>query len=311
MLAVAAEDLPLGPGWLHERKYDGVRIGVPIRAGQPALLTRMGHHKSRQFPEVAAALKALHGIVGHDLYLDGEIVDAESDDFIGLQRLQRRIGLQKDFDIRLRAEATPAAFVAFDVLAVGAFDLTSKPLSERRTVLETILSAAPSGVRLALQSPDGHALLQRATAEAWEGIVSKRVDSVYRAGDRGPAWRKLKLMERQEFVVGGFTHSDADRPFAALVVGYFAGDRFVYAGRLGTGFSEAELHSIGRLLSSHARPDCPFAERPDLDEPVSWVHPSMVAEVRHQGWTETDRLRCPSYLVMRSDKRPADVTRKP
>jgi bifunctional non-homologous end joining protein LigD len=311
MLAMAAEELPVGPGWLHERKYDGVRIGSPLRAGRPSLLTRMGHHKGRQFPEVTAALTALHGLVGHDLYLDGEIVDAESDDFIGLQRIQRRLGLQKEFDIRLRAEASPAAFVAFDVLAVGAFDLTGKPLAERRAVLETILSAPPPGVRLGIQSPDGDALLKQARLEEWEGIVSKRADSRYRAGERGPYWRKLKLMQRQEFVVGGFTHSEADRSFAALVVGYHAGDQLMYAGRVGSGFSEEELRAIGRRLGSSARPDCPFAQPPDLEEPVTWVHPRLVAEVRYQGWTETDRLRCPSYLVMRDDKRPADVTRAP
>lgn len=311
MLAVATEELPVGPGWLHERKYDGVRIGAPVHSGRPSLLTRQGHTKARQFPEVTAALKALHGIVGHDLYLDGEIVDAESDDFVGLQRLQRRLGLQKDFDIGLRAEASPAAFVAFDILAVGAFDLTGKPLAERRTVLETILSAPPPGVRLGIQSPDGDALLKQARAEEWEGIVSKRADSRYRAGERSPNWRKLKLMQRQEFVVGGFTQSEADRYFAALVVGYHVGDQLMYAGRVGSGFSEEELRTIGRRLGATSRPDCPFAQPPELEERVTWVHPRLVAEVRYQGWTETDRLRCPSYLVMREDKRPADVTRAP
>lgn len=310
MLAVPVEAVPTDPGWLHERKYDGVRIEAQVVSGKPSLLTRAGHQKTRQFPEVVAALKSLHALVGQDMRLDGEIVDAASDDFVGLQRLQRRLGLQKDFDIRLRASASPAAFVAFDVLAVGTHALTSMPLSERRTVLEAILSVAPDGVRLAAQSPDGLAMLARAREEEWEGIVSKRADARYRPGERSPFWRKLKLMQRQEFVIAGYTRSDADRSFAALIVGYHEDGALVYAGRVGTGFSEAELRTLGSRFSAIACADCPFGELPDLDEPATWLAPRLVAEIRFQGWTETGRLRSPSYLTTREDKRASDVVRE-
>jgi bifunctional non-homologous end joining protein LigD len=310
MLAVAAQELPADPGWVHERKYDGVRIEAPVRGAKPSLLTRTGHQKTRQFPEVAAALRALHGEVGQDIHLDGEIVDAASSNFDGLQRLQRRIGLTKDFDIALRAEATPATFVAFDVLAVGPHDLTGMPLRERRSVLETIISSAPNRVRLAVQSENGKTLLDQAQQEEWEGIVSKRAESRYRAAERSAHWRKLKLMQRQEFVVAGFTHSDSDRSLAALVVGYHAHGEFVYAGRVGTGFTMAELRTLGATLSSITRRDCPFASLPDLEEPATWVDPRLVVEVRFQGWTDSGRLRIARYLTTRHDKRPAEVVRE-
>lgn len=310
MLAESTRTIPTGPGWLHERKYDGVRALAHLGASPPALVTRGGHDKARQFPEVAAALGSLHALVGQALVLDGEIVDRDSDDFAGLQRLQRRMGLQKRFLIELRAERRPAAFVAWDVLAVGEHSLVSRPLAERREVLEAILSDPPPGVRLALQSRDGPGLLARAQAELWEGIVSKRADSRYLPGQRSSVWRKLKLMEHQEFVIAGFTHSDAQREFAALVVGYYDSGRLVYAGRVGSGFGAAELAEVARRLRGLQCLHCPFAEAPDLDEPARWVEPRLVAEIRHQGWTDTGRLRSPSFLSIREDKRPEDVRRE-
>ncbi|HEX8696988.1 MAG TPA: non-homologous end-joining DNA ligase [Longimicrobium sp.] len=313
MLAEATPAVPVGPGWRHERKYDGVRALAHADAGPVSLLTRKGQNKARQFPEVADALRALSALVGQKLVLDGEIVDADDDGFLGLQRLQRRLPLEQTFKIGLLAKTRPAAFVAFDVLAIGAVTLLDRTLAERRQLLEAVLSDPPAGVRLALQESDGAAMLARAQAEDWEGLVSKRADSRYFPGQRSALWRKLKIVRRQEFVVGGFTESDAEqREFRALVVGYHddAG-RLAYAGRVGTGFSERELGSLARRLRSLARLGSPFDPPPVLDEPTRWVEPRMVVEVRFQDWTETARLRSPSFLTVREDKRPEEVVREP
>lgn len=313
MLAEAAAAVPEGPGWRHERKYDGVRALARAGAAPVSLRTRKGHNKARQFPELAESLRALHHLVGQELLLDGEIVDAADDGFLGLQRLQRRLPLEQTFKIGLLAKARPAAFVAFDVLAIGTLPLLDRTLAERRQVLETILSDRPPGVRLALQEADGAAMLARARAEDWEGLVSKRGDSRYLPGQRCGLWRKLKIVRRQEFVVGGFTESDSEqRPFRALVVGYHDdGGRLVSAGCVGSGFSGRELGTLSRRLRPLARPDSPFDPPPALDEPTRWVDPRMVVEVRFQDWTETRRLRSPSFLAIREDKRPEEVVREP
>lgn len=313
MLAEAATAVPTGPGWRHERKYDGVRALAHAGAGPVSLRTRKGHNKARQFPEVADSLRALHALVGQELVLDGEIVDAESDGFQGLQRLQRRLPLEHTFKIGLLAKSRPAAFVAFDVLTIGAVTLLDRTLAERRQVLEAVLSDPPHGVRLGLQGEDGEAMRARAYAEDWEGLVSKRADSRYLPGQRSGLWRKLKIVRRQEFVVGGFTESDAEqREFRALVVGYHddAG-RLLYAGRVGTGFSERELAGLARRLRALERRDSPFHDAPILGEPTRWVDPRLVVEVRFQDWTETARLRSPSFLTFREDKRPEQVVREP
>ncbi len=312
MLAEKAAEVPAAAGWRHEKKYDGVRALARTSVTSAALTTRRGHNKARQFPEVAQALTALRHLFGQDLFLDGEIVDQASDGFRGLQRLQRRLPMEKPFEIGLLSERSPAAFVAFDVLAVGSTTIIDRPLAERRMVLETLLAEPVPGVRLAVQGEDGAAMLERARQEDWEGLVSKRADSRYVPGQRVQTWRKLKIVSRQEFVVGGFTESDSpQRPFRALVVGYYDDQgRLVYAGRVGTGFSERELADLSLRLRGIVRSDTPFGVPPVIGERIEWVEPQVVVEVRFKDWTETAHLRDPTFLTMRSDKAPERVVRE-
>jgi len=312
MLAEPAAEVPAGPGWRHEQKYDGVRALARAATLSVALTTRRGHNKARQFPEVAQSLTALRHLFGQDLLLDGEIVDQASDGYRGLQRLQRRLPMEKPFEIGLLAERSPAAFVAFDVLAVGPTTLIDRPLAERRMVLERLLAEPVPGLRLSVQGEAGAAMLERARADDWEGLVSKRADSRYYHGQRTSAWRKLKIVRRQEFVVGGFTVSDSpQRPFRALVVGYHDDrSRLVYAGRVGTGFSERELADLSLRLHAIVRSDTPFDVPPVLGERIVWVEPRLVIETRFKDWSESAHLRDPTFLSIRSDKAPVDVVRE-
>jgi bifunctional non-homologous end joining protein LigD len=311
MFAEAADDLPRGAGWVHEPKYDGIRIEGHTGASGVALFTRSGHNKVRQFPEVAEAFRALYRLLRQDVVLDGELVASTSDGFTGFQLLQRRVPLENDFQAKLLSRSIPATFVGFDVLTVAGRSVRGLPLSERRQVLETALSKPPPGLRLGVQETDGPAMLELARREGWEGIVSKRALSAYVPGQRGPSWRKLKITVRQEFVVAGFTASESERrEFGALVVGYYVGERLVYAGRVGTGFSQQELAQIAGRLRAIRRINCPFAEPPTLEEPASWVDPALVVEVLFNGWTETERLRWPRFLALREDKRPEEVVRE-
>jgi bifunctional non-homologous end joining protein LigD len=312
MLAEPASEVPAGSGWRHEQKYDGVRALARTSAVSVALTTRRGHNKAKQFPEVAQALTALRHLFGQDLLLDGEIVDQASDGYRGLQRLQRRLPMEKPFEIGLLSERSPAAFVAFDVLAVGSTTIIDRPLTERRLVLERLLSEPVPGLRLSIQSEDGAAMLERARELDWEGLVSKRADSRYVPGQRASTWRKIKLVRRQEFVVGGFTTSDSpQRPFRALVVGYYDGEgRLTYAGRVGTGFSERELADLSHRLRGMVRSDTPFDIPPVIGEKIEWVDPRLVVEIRFKDWSETAHLRDPTFLTVRSDKAPDRVVRE-
>ena len=312
MLAESTDALPAGPGWLFEPKYDGMRALAYVEGGGVTLLSRKGHSQTKQFPEIVEPLRALHAAVGRDFVLDGEIVAAVSDGFAGFQMLQSRIGVEQPFKIRMLALRNPAALVSFDVLEVGGQALLARPLIERRQVLEALLSGAEGGLRLAHQGGDGRVILARARAELWEGVVAKRADSRYLPGQRGPLWLKYKDTRRQEFVVAGFTESDAPgRPFAALVLGYHTGWGLVYAGCAGSGFTQRELTRAEQRLRPIERAECPFRTTPNLDAPVHWVEPREVAEVRFQDWTDDGRIRFPVYLGFRQDKRPEEVVREP
>lgn len=311
MLAEGSDALPDGPGWLYEPKYDGMRALAYVESGGVTLLNRKGHSQTRQFPEIVEPLCALRAAVGRDFVLDGEIVAAVSDGFAGFQMLQSRIGVEQPFKIRMLALRNPAALVSFDVLEVGGQALLARPLHERRQVLEALLSGAESGLRLAHQGEDGRMMLARARAELWEGVVAKRADSRYLPGHRGPAWLKYKDTRRQEFLVAGFTESDAPgRAFAALVLGYHADGALVYAGCAGSGFTQRELARAEQRLRPLERATCPFRIPPALDAPVHWVEPREVVEVRFQDWTGEGSVRFPVYLGFRQDKRPEEVVRE-
>ena len=191
-------------------------------------------------------------------------------------------------------------------------------MRERRALLEQLLDAAPSW-RLSPLHDDGGALYDAAVERGLEGVVAKRTDSTYEPGKRTRSWLKVKVRRRQEMVIGGWLPGEGGRAgrIGALLVGYHDapgdGGPLRYAGRVGTGFTEAELQRLGGV----ARPrspssECPFdppPPRPDLARGATWVRPELVAELAFAEWTGDDRLRHPSYLGLRTDKSAADVTR--
>jgi bifunctional non-homologous end joining protein LigD len=326
MLATLAE-APLQSRLLvYEPKYDGIRALVEIdpgKRGQPAgvrLWSRNGNEKTAQFPEVTQALSAAARAVKQPLVLDGEIVALdERGQPAGFQRLQGRMHLLGARDVERAERAQPAAFIAFDILADGKQDLTSRPLSERRAHLEklfaTLTAKAPDAaapiVRISEQvAGDGRQLYARAQQEGWEGLIAKEAASTYQPGRRSPAWRKIKLLHEEEFVVGGWTEPRETRQhFGALLLGVYEGDELVYAGHTGTGFDQKELTKLSRLLKARATKTSPFSAPIKTNEPAHWVRPELVAQIRFTEWTADHRLRHPVYLGLRDDKAAQDVRR--
>lgn len=319
MLATAGKEVPTGDTWVFEPKYDGIRIIALIVADSVALITRNGHDKCRQFPEITSCLRELGRKLGRHLVLDGEIValDARGEP-ARFQELQGRMHLLDAVVVQDRSTAAPAAFVAFDLLVDGNELLMERNWDERRRRLERVVRAAPASVKrvfrlsdVAEGSPD--AMLYEARKHGWEGVMAKRRDCPYEPGRRVRHWQKLKIENRQELVVSGWTEPRQTRKhFGALLLGYYDKDgKLVYAGHTGTGFSFALLDEISTKLKAIERKDSPFAVPPKTNERAHWVEPKYVAEVRFNEWTSGGMLRQPVFIGLRDDKDPRSVVREP
>jgi bifunctional non-homologous end joining protein LigD len=322
MLAVADDAPPplADPRLVYEPKYDGIRAIVLVDPAPPArvrLWSRNGNEKSKQFPELVAALTAWSARLTAPVVLDGEIVALDPAGVpAGFQRLQGRInvsvpGYRSPAPRQTPAEQ-PTALMIFDLLRDGETDWRPRPLRERRRALEQRCADLDSPIlRLTPQvAADGHALYEQAERDGWEGLVVKVAASPYRAGKRTPEWRKLKLLKQDEFVVVGWTDPRGTRTqFGALVLAAPDGDgRLRYVGDVGTGFSGAELDRVAALLRPLARETCPLDPPPKTPARAHWVQPRLVAQVRYTEMTDDSRLRHPIYLGLRDDKAAAAVT---
>jgi bifunctional non-homologous end joining protein LigD len=316
MLASVGTAMPPDSEWAFEPKYDGVRVLAFVDGDAVALTSRNNHDKAAQFPEIVKALQKLSARHKRPFVLDGEIVSRRGKKYGRFQDLQRRIGEMGTRTIAAYAKATPTTLVAFDLLLDGDEPLVHQPWFRRRERLEKLLSGrlasgiAPGDVEVGDGS--GDRLLRLAKRSGWEGIMAKRVDSPYTPGKRSRDWRKLKIEARQEFVIGGWTEPRKSRQhLGAILVGYWDGDSFVYAGHVGTGFTNAGLAQMYKRLAPLERSTAPFVNTPKTNEPAHWVKPEVVAEVKFNEWTADGRLRQPAFLGVRDDKDPRSVGREP
>ena len=316
MLATLAEAPLVDPNLVYEPKYDGIRALVSVvprgRSVEVTIASRQGNDKTKQFPEVVAALTRWGKSRKAAALLDGEIValDAAGEP-VGFERLQERIHQTSGPEVARLAGERPVAFVAFDLLHDGGDELVGLPLAERRGRLEAALAGGVDGtLRMARQvRGDGTALMDEARQRSWEGIVAKDARSTYKPGRRTLDWRKLKLVKRQELVVGGFTEPRGARAhFGALLLGLpTPGGRLRYAGHVGGGFTDKELAHVWGLLKARAAPTSPFDGPLPANEKPHWVRPELVAEVKFAEWTTEGYLRQPVYLGLRDDLVPGSL----
>ena len=315
MLATLSEPPLTGKNLRFEPKYDGIRALVHVAPGKPRpdirLWSRLGNEKTSQFPAVVRALEPLARALRAPLLIDGEIValDARGRP-AGFQQLQGRIHVKGERDIDMLDRRQPTAFLAFDLLRAGAEDIRGLPLTARREALEKYLDRHLSDtLRISEQAAgDGRPLDTRAHREGWEGLIVKDASSVYQSGRRSPAWRKYKLQNQEEFVVGGWTEPRNTRSrFGALLLGQYEGSRLVYVGHTGTGFDQKELDRVWKLLKPLEIRQPPFSEPFKTNEPPHWARPELVAQVRFTEWTADRKLRHPVYLGLRDDKKASEV----
>jgi DNA ligase D-like protein (predicted ligase) len=312
-LATLTRDRFSDPAWIYERKLDGERCLAYRSGGQALLMTRNQLDVSRTYPEIHDMLAAQPS---PDFVCDGEIVafDGEATSF---SKLQQRLGV-RDPGVELRRRV-PVFYYVFDLLYVDGEDIRRRPLLERKELLRERLSFADPIRFTEHRRGDGVAYFEEACRQRWEGLIAKRADARYQAG-RTREWLKFKCENNQELVIGGFTDPQGSRThFGALLLGYYdQRGRLIYAGKVGTGFSDATLASLGGSLSELERNDPAFDQtllpRPSDGGPprrgVHWVEPKLVAQVGFTEWTEAGQLRHPRYQGLRDDKDASAVVRE-
>jgi bifunctional non-homologous end joining protein LigD len=302
MLATLAEEVPRGPGWVFEVKWDGYRAIATVRDNQATLTSRNGNDLTERFPQVARELP--RAVKTPDCVLDGEICALDESGRSSFSAMQQG------------KPGTPIVYYVFDVLEVDGEPLVDLALVERRKRLESLLDRRNKTVRLSETFDDGVALLEAAKQQGLEGIVAKRLDSRYLQGKRTRDWLKIKTHGEQEFVIAGYTKGTGRRAssFGSLVLGYYQGGELKYAGNVGTGFNSKEIDRLLEKLRPLRRDTPPFAEVPKMPKirkgDVVWVEPQLVAEVEFAEWTHDGRLRAPSYKGLREDKAPREVRRE-
>lgn len=315
-MKATAGDLPVGDGWTYEVKWDGMRALCFVQDGRLRVQSANERDVTVSWPELAGLPDALP--VGAVL-LDGELVATDAAGRPSFGRLQQRMHIASAVEAAQRANDVPVSYVVFDVLHLDGHDLIGLPLRDRRRLLQQVLEPAPRW-RTSPVHDDGAALLAATDAQGLEGVVAKLDDSRYEPGGRVKTWRKVKVRRHQEVVVGGWLPGEGNRSgrLGALLVGVHDapgdGGPLRYAGRVGTGFSEAELARLADRLGALEVEDCPFdppPPRPDVARGARWVRPELVAEIAYGEWTGDHRLRHPSYLGLRTDKDADQVTRDP
>ena len=294
-MAATLTDAPFSdPAWVFERKLDGIRCVAIAGDDGVRLLSRNGLALDARFPAIAAALA---GDPARPFVADGEIVAFEGGR-TSFARLQQRGG-----------RPAAAYLYLFDLLHLAGRDTTALPLRARKGLLRRALRFGGPIRFTPHRNRDGEQLLRRACAAGWEGLIAKRADAPY-VPARSRDWLKLKCDAAQEMVVGGYTEPRGSRTeLGALLIGHYAGGRLRYAGKVGTGFTQATLRDLAARMAPLRRDDPPFVDAPRLRD-ATWVEPRLVAQVGFTEWTRDGRLRHPRFLGLREDKAPEEVVRE-
>jgi bifunctional non-homologous end joining protein LigD len=311
MLAIAGELPRKEAGWAFEVKWDGVRAIAYCKPGRLRIESRRRNEITQRYPELRALARQL---AAREAVLDGEIVAFDEHGAPSFERLQTRMHVTSESAIRRLARDTPVTYMIFDLLYIEGQLTMELPYSERRALLQGLQLEGPAWQTPAYRDRDGRALLAATAEHGLEGLIAKRLDSPYRPGERSAQWLKIKNTARQELVIGGWLPGKGNREgrIGALLMGYYegrgAGRALRYAGRVGTGFDEAELRRLAAELKPLARRSSPFAKRGVQPPRESrFVEPKLVAEIQFSHWTRERILRHSVYRGLRPDKPAEEV----
>src|ERR1700686_3811611 len=309
MMAKLATAIPKPDSpWGFEFKWDGIRALAYVEGGRVRLMSRSGEDVTPRYPEVHAMGRALGT---REVILDGEVVALDDTGRPSFEEIQQRMGLTSESEIRRKMKEVPVTYMLFDVMWKDGHSLIKETYVARRKALEALKLNGASWQTPPYEKGGGQAMLEASRKAGLEGIMGKKLDSPYEPGRRGGAWVKVKNHDRQEFVIGGWLEGEGKRTGypGALLVGYYDKVRFVYAGKVGTGFTDVMLDKLASALKPLAQGKSPF----DAGAPPKKAHfvkPKLVAEVEFVEWTRSGQLRAPAFKGLRTDKTPREVVRE-
>jgi DNA ligase D-like protein (predicted ligase) len=307
MLATLTENYFSRPDWIYEEKFDGERCLAFKNKGKVRLVSRNKKIMNNNYPELVTALEKQ---TADNFVIDGEIVTLNEKGVSDFELLQGRMNLQKTEKIKLKEKAVKVRYCIFDLMYTNGQDTRRLPLLERKKLLKKLLSYNKTLVYTEHKVGDGITFFKQACKLKWEGLIAKRADSPY-VGVRSRDWLKFKCISKQELIICGYTAPQGARNyFGALLVGYYAKDKLIYAGKVGTGYSQDTLETLGKKLQKLSIKKCPFTDYDGPTKDVTWVKPELVAEFQFANWTTAGKLRVGRYKGLRDDKNAQDVVRE-
>jgi bifunctional non-homologous end joining protein LigD len=297
MMAQTADDPFDNEDWLFEIKFDGYRAIAEVDKGEVKLYSRNGLGFEAAYPEVYNALKQLK----LKAIFDGEIVAMDSDNRSSFKLMQKA---GKDPNIGLY-------YYIFDLLSLEGKDMQSLPLLERKAQISTLIKGNDILRYSDHVLADGKDFFQLVIEHDLEGMIAKRIESIYHQGIRSRDWLKIKHQHNQEAIIVGFTPPQGGRKFfGALVLAVYDKKELMYVGNVGTGFDEQTLKDLHTLMLSLKTDNSPFSHKIPGDAHITWIKPQLVANIRFTEWTSDGAMRHPVYLGLRNDKSAAEVVKE-
>jgi bifunctional non-homologous end joining protein LigD len=294
--------------WGFEFKWDGIRAQAYVEGGVLRLMSRSGENITARYPETHPIGRALGST---EVVLDGEIVALDDQGRPSFEEIQQRMGLTSETDIRRKMKEVPVTYMLFDVMWQDGHALLKEPYTGRRTKLEALKLKGAAWQTPPYEKGGGALMLEASRKAGLEGIMGKKLDSPYEPGKRSGLWVKVKNRMGQELVIGGWLEGEGKRRGypGSLLVGYYDKGEFVYAGKVGTGFTDAMLEKLQQLMKPLERKTSQF-DRGSPPKGAHFVEPKLVGEFEFVEWTKSGQLRAPAFKGLRTDKPPKEVVRE-
>lgn len=305
MLAKLSHEIFSDKNWIYERKLDGERILIFKKGNKISLKSRNKKELNETYPEIAEAIKDQES---ENFIIDGEMV-AFDGKITSFSKLQTRMHLKDSKEIK--ESKTRVFFYVFDIIYFEVYDLTKLVVTQRKAILKKAVKFEDPLRFTPHRNENGEKYHKDACEKGWEGLIAKKADGEY-VHQRSSNWLKLKCVNQQEFVIGGYTNPEGERiGFGALLLGFYENGKLQYAGKVGTGYDDKTLEDLHQKLSRIEKKDPEFEANEDLpSKKVHWVKPKYVAEIGFTEWTNTNKLRHPRYLGLRRSKKAREVIRE-
>lgn len=293
--------------WLFEVKWDGIRAISYIKDDRLSILSRKQNEQNFRYPELQHLPEY---ILAKEAVIDGEIVSLDERGISSFELLQQRMGLQNKREIDSWSKKMPVFYYLFDILYLNGRDLRVLPLMERKEILKKIVMP-PRNLRFSdFIDKTGVSFYKVAKEKGLEGIIAKKKNSQYLL-KRSPCWQKIKIVQEQEAVIGGYTEPQGSRAyFGSLLLGIYDKGELIYIGSAGSGFSDETLKKVFDLMKPLEVTETPFTGEMKTKQKIYWIKPELVAQVKFSEWTKSGKMRQPVFLGLREDKKPKEVIKE-